>query len=80
MKLIKGRDGEIHAARLKTGKSYVERAIQQLCPMELSCDIEKVEQERLDPQAREFIPKRAAAETAKDRIREMVENEDVEDN
>ena len=58
VKLIKGRDGEIHAARLKTGKSYVERAIQQLCPMELSCDIEKVEHERLDPQAREFIPKR----------------------
>ena len=24
------------------------------CPMELSCDIEKVEQERLDPEAREF--------------------------
>ena len=80
VKLIKGRDGEIRAARLKTGKSYIERAIQQLCPMELSCDIEKVEQERFDPQAREFIPKRAAAEAAKDRIRKMVQNEDVEDN
>ena len=76
VKLIKGRDGEIRAARLKTGKSYIERAIQQLCPMELSCDIDKVEQERLDPEAREFIPKRAAAVAAKDRVREIVLNEE----
>ena len=76
VKLVKGRDGEIRAARLKTGKSYIERAIQQLCPMELSCDIEKVEQERLDPEAREFIQKRAAAVAAKDRVREMVLNEE----
>ena len=79
VKLIKGRDGEIRAARLKTGKSYIERAIQQLCPMELSCDIEKVEQECLDPEAREFIPKRAAAVAAKDRVREMVLNEEEDE-
>ena len=71
VKLIQERDGEIRAARLKTGKSYIERATQQLCPMELSCDIENVDQERLNPEAREFIPKRAAAVAAKDRVREM---------
>ena len=65
VKLIKGRDGEIRAARLKTGKSYIEWAIQQLCPMELSCDIEKVEQERLDSEAREFIPKTSSSGRSK---------------
>ena len=38
VKLIKGRDGVVRALRLRAGKSYLERAIQQLYPMELSCD------------------------------------------
>ena len=33
VKLIKGRDGVVRAARLRAGKSFLERAIQQLCPM-----------------------------------------------
>lgn len=55
MKLIKSKDGEICAARLKTGKSYIEQAIQLLCPMELSCNIVK-DKEELNPQAKKFIP------------------------
>ena len=55
VKLIKGRDSVVRAARLRAGKSFLERAIQQLCPMELSCDSY---QERgvsvLDPTARQF--------------------------
>jgi hypothetical protein len=43
VKLIKGRDGVIRAARLRAGKSI---AIQQLCPMELSCDITKGQEEQ----------------------------------
>ena len=39
VKLIKGRDGVVRGARLRAGKSYLERAIQHLCPMELSCDV-----------------------------------------
>lgn len=31
VKLIKGRDGIVRAARLRAGKSFLERAIQQLC-------------------------------------------------
>ena len=38
LKLIKGRDRVVRAARLRAGKSYLERAIQQLCHVELSCD------------------------------------------
>ena len=38
VKLIKGKDGVVRAAKLRAGKSYLERAIQQLAPMELTCD------------------------------------------
>ena len=34
--LYKGRDGIIRAARLKVGKNYLERALQNLYPLELS--------------------------------------------
>ena len=39
VKLLEGRDGVVRGARLRAGKSYLERAIQRLCPMELSCDL-----------------------------------------
>ena len=83
MKLISslGRDGVIRAGvRLRAGKSYIERVIQQLCPaMELSCDITKGQEEHsesLNPRAREFTPKRAAAVTANELIKEMSVNEE----
>ena len=78
VKLIKGRDGVIRAARLRAGKSYIEREIQQLCPMELSCDITKGQEEQaesLNPRAREFTPKRAAAVTENERIKDMLNEE-----
>ena len=54
MKLIKGRDGVVRAARLKAEKLFLERAIQQ-CPMELSCDSYQEHQVPvLDPTVREF--------------------------
>ena len=37
-KLIIGRDGVVRAAQLRAGKSYLERAVQHLYPLELSCD------------------------------------------
>lgn len=59
------KDGEIRAARLKTGKSCIERAIHLLCPMELSFAIVK-EQDQLDPQVKEFILKQAMRWLKKD--------------
>ena len=38
MELIKGGDGIIHAAKLRAGKGILERAIQHLYPLELSCN------------------------------------------
>ena len=36
--LIVGNDGVVRGAKLRVGKSHMERAIQQLYPLELSCD------------------------------------------
>jgi len=44
-KLIKGRDGVVRAIRLRAGKSYLERAIQDLYPMELFCDRQQEDEE-----------------------------------
>ncbi|XP_057310242.1 uncharacterized protein LOC130648223 [Hydractinia symbiolongicarpus] len=37
-KLIKGRDGAVRTVRVHAGKSFWERAVQQLYPLELHCD------------------------------------------
>ena len=36
--LINGRDGVIRVARVKTRRTVVERAVQQLYPLELTCE------------------------------------------
>lgn len=36
--LIPGRDGIVRAVKLRAGRNYLERAVQQLHPLELSCD------------------------------------------
>ena len=69
---IKGRDGVVRAVRLRAGKSYLERAVQQLYPMELSCDAPLLmaeRQSRLSVAAREFQPRRQAAKDAAERIK-----------
>ena len=75
--LIKGRDGVVRGARLRAGKSYLERAIQHLCPMELSCDVRETpqsQQVQLNPRARDFTPRQAAIVAAQ-RIRDLAEKE-----
>ena len=36
--LIAGRDGVVRVAKLGAGKSHLERAVQHLYPLELTCD------------------------------------------
>lgn len=63
VKLIKGRDGDVQVARLRAEKSYLERVVQHLCPMELSCDVRKMQvtqQVQLNHQAERSPPRRAA--------------------
>ena len=69
----------MRAARLRAGRSYLERVIQHLCPMELSCDVRDAQASQpvqLNPRARVFAPRRAAVAAA-ERIRTIVEEEDT---
>ena len=80
VKLFQGRDGVVRAVRLRAGKSYLERAVQHLFPLELSCDQEQRVREdpSLNPGAREFRPVRRAAAVAAQNIRRIAEEEAVE--
>ena len=75
--LIRGRDGIVRAAKLRTGTTHIERAVQHLYPMELECDIQKEEPAtELNPQAREFRPRRKTATEAAEKIKAVVAAED----
>ena len=75
VKLIKGRDWIVRGARLRGGKSFLERAVQQLCPMELSCDrLKEPEVPVPNPRARVTTPRRAAIAAAKN-IKDIAERE-----
>ena len=74
--LIAGRDGVVRAVRLRAGKSYLERAVQQLYPLELSCDkFREAPRPPLNPDASVFRPKRDAAVAARLRIQDIAERE-----
>ena len=67
-RLIQGRDGVIRGTRLRAGKTHLERLLQLLYPLELTCDrSERRRGETLRADAREFQPRRTAAD-ARQRI------------
>ena len=72
--MIKGKDDVVRAVRLRAGKSFLERPIQHLFPLELSCDLKPKKQ--LDVQAKEFVPKRMAAKAARENIRLIASEEE----
>ena len=82
IELIQGRDGVIRGAKVRTGKSIMERAVQFLYPVELSCDsvVEQTKLVELNPEAPEFRakPKRDAAAAAELRIKELVQEDNVD--
>ena len=77
--MIVGHDRVARAAKIRTGKSYLERAIQHLYPLELSCDLYESQKESnraLNPEAREFRPSRRAAANATEVVRLLLQEED----
>ena len=80
--LITGKDGVVRGAKLCIGKSVIERPVQFLYPVELSCDRKATRKDtptqELNPEAVIFKPKREAAILAGQRIRELSE-EDQDD-
>ena len=58
--------------KVHSRKSRLERAVQQLYPLELSCDIEQPTEPVMNPEAPVFRPKRDAAIAVRQRIREVL--------
>ena len=73
--LITGTDGVARAVKPQAGKSYLERAIQHLYPLELQCQERPRKNPELNAQAREIRPKRQSAANASAIIRELAEDE-----
>ena len=60
-----GKDGKVRAVKLRARKSYLERAVQQLYPLEISCDITpSTEEPTMNVNAEEFWPRRNTSEIA----------------
>ncbi|XP_028411542.1 uncharacterized protein LOC114534187 [Dendronephthya gigantea] len=77
--LIAGKDGIVRVAKVRAGKGQLERAVQHLFPLELSCDRKrKHNPTELNPEAEIFRPKRQAAVDAGRRIRELLKSEDAD--
>ena len=55
--LYQGKDGVVRALKLRAGKSFVERPVQHLYPLELSCDKQANQKTmELNVEATEFRP------------------------
>ena len=79
-KLFNGRDGIVRGVKLRAGKTFLERPIQHLYPMELACDRAPERAEVLTPlnaKAPVFRPRRDAAVAANLRIRDAIESEEL---
>ena len=75
--------GHHRAITSRTGKNYIERPIQHLYPLELTCDVtatskssnEKTLDTELNANASEFKPKGNAAAIARLKMQDEFENE-----
>ena len=81
-----GPDNTVRAVRVKTSNSYLERAVQHLYPLELSCDVDQdtvrrtngnlnTDNDKLNPEVTEFRPKRNVAAIAELKIIDVTQEE-----
>ena len=78
--LIIGKDGVTRAAKVQTGKSTLERAIQQLYPLELRCDSNSQNQIKVIDEIkgkRKQTPRNTPA-IARIRIQDQAQNDSLE--
>ncbi len=81
-KLFPGPDGRTRAVQLKTKNGVLERPVQHLYPLERQYDAKEKNaneghiQVQLNPRARKFLPKRAAAADAEAKITAIAEEEE----
>jgi hypothetical protein len=78
-RLVVGKDGIVRGAKLRVGQNTLERAVQHLYPMELSCDVAvktpRPRETELRADVPEFRPKRNAAAIAECRIQDIAGDE-----
>lgn len=72
--LYTGRDGIVRAVKLRKGKGHIERPIQHLYPLELSCDVKPVQNG--NPEVTVPRPRRDAATAAQLRIQDIAQDQD----
>ena len=72
--LFPGIDGIVRAAKVKTANGHLDRAVNHLYPLELSCD-QSSNQQTLNPLAPVYRPVLDAAVAARSRIQEVTEIE-----
>ena len=76
-RLIPGKDGIVRAVKLRAGKSYLERAVQHLYPLELTCDRDDQDSSiQVDGPNTEERPKRSAAAISDLLTKMQMEQED----
>jgi hypothetical protein len=68
---LKGRDGVVRGAKVRTARGVLERAVQQLYPLELSSEEEKSWTPNLCAPVFQPRPKRDAAAAAEVRIEQQ---------
>ncbi|XP_067022915.1 uncharacterized protein [Acropora muricata] len=73
--MITGRDGVVRGAKLRTPKSVIERPVQHLYPLELSCDM-RAAPAPLNTTVAAFRPQRNAAVATRARIQELAQMDD----
>ena len=75
--LYPGRDGVVRAVKLRAGKNFLERPVQHVYPLELSCDtFVRAPVEELNVEAPVFRPRRLASLQAEERIPQIAESEE----
>ena len=76
--LLVGRDGVVRGARLRAGKSFVERSVQHLYPLKLQCGTQqRTEATDLDPNSKELCSVRKAAAAGAE-VTKLLEEEEEE--
>ena len=75
--LYPGKDEVVRAVKLRSGRNFLERPVQHVYPLELSCDSDVHAQGgELNADAPAFRPRRLASLRAEERIRGIAEAED----
>ena len=73
---MKGKDRIVRGAKVKTANGELERPIQHLYPLELTCDVENLK--KPDPTAPTFVPRATRDTTAAARLRmqDIIKNDE----